>query len=79
MLAMEKNLYLSKSYFDFKNDRDDFSEMEKQKQVLKSLITFTLVKQSKGGDAIYHNPLLVTLVNSINTDDSDLLIFFKKN
>ena len=72
-----KNIYLSKSYFDFKNDKDDFSEREKQKQVLKSLITFTMVKNSKK-DEIYHNPLLVTLVNSINTNDSDLLIFFKK-
>ena len=61
-----KNIYLSKSYFDFKNDKDDFSEREKKKQVLKSLITFTMVKNSKK-DEIYHNPLLVTLVNSINT------------
>lgn len=72
-----KNIYLSKSYFDFKEDNDEFSEIEKQIQVLKSLITFTLVKKSKKG-SLYHNPLLITLVNSINTDDSDLLLFFKK-
>lgn len=72
-----KNLYLSKSYFDFVKDKDEFSEREKQKQVLKSLITFTLIKKSKQ-EKFYHNPLLITLVNSINTDNSDLLIFFKK-
>jgi len=33
-------------------------------------------KQKK--DNSYHHPLLITLVNSINTDDSDLLLFFKK-
>ena len=72
-----KNLYLSNSYFNFTQDRDDFSEREKQKQVLKSLIVFTLVKKSKK-QGVYHQPLLITLVNSINTDNSDLLLFFKK-
>ena len=42
-----KNLYLSQSYFSFTKDKDDFSEREKQKQVLKSLITFALVKKQK--------------------------------
>ncbi len=72
-----KNLYLSNSYFDFTKDKDDFSEREKQKQVLKSLITLAFVKKSKKKN-VYHNPLLITLVNSINTDDSDLLLFFEK-
>lgn len=72
-----KNLYLSQSYFNFTKDKDDFSEREKQKQVLKSLITFALVKKQKKENS-YHHPLLITLVNSINTDDADLLLFFKK-
>jgi len=72
-----KNLYLSNSYFNFTQDKDDFSEREKQKQVLKSLIVFTLVKKSKK-PGVYHQPLLITLVNSVNTNDSDLLLFFKK-
>ena len=72
-----KNLYLSPSYFNFTKDKDEFSEREKQKQVLKSLITFTLVKKAKKENS-YHHPLLITLVNSINTDDADLLLFFKK-
>lgn len=79
-----KNLYLSKSYFSFTKDKDDFSEREKQKQVLKSLITFAFIKKSHQlktnnyGLKTYHHPLLITLVNSINTDDADLLLFFKK-
>jgi len=72
-----KNLYLSNSYFNFTKDKDDFSEREKQKQVLKSLITLAFVKKSKK-EGVYHHPLLITLVNSINTDDSDLLLLFKK-
>ncbi|WAM36916.1 DEAD/DEAH box helicase family protein [Caldicellulosiruptor acetigenus] len=72
-----KNIYLSQSYFSFKDDKDDFNEEEKQKQVLKSLIVFSLVKKAKK-EGTYHHPLLITLVNSVNTDDSDLLLFFKK-
>jgi type III restriction enzyme len=72
-----KNLYLSNSYFDFSKNKDDFSEREKQKQVLKSLLVFTLVKKVKKENC-YHHPLLITLVNSINTEDADLLLFFQK-
>jgi len=72
-----KNLYLSSSYFNFKKNKDEFNEREKQKQVLKSLIVFTLIKKTKK-EKIYHNPLLVTLVNSVNTNDPDLLLLFKK-
>ena len=84
-----KNLYLSNSYFHFTQDKDDFSEREKQKQVLKSLIVFSIVKKSKK-NALYHYPLMVTLVNSVQNktkqkdiekqkkEFSDLLMFFKK-
>nr|BAV59395.1 type III modification methylase [Candidatus Endomicrobium trichonymphae] len=72
-----KNLYLSHAYFNFASEINELSEIEKQKQVLKSLLAFTLIKKSKK-QGCYHNPLLTTLVNSINTDNSDLLLFFKK-
>lgn len=72
-----KNIYLSNSNFDFKSKINDFTNREKQKQVLKSLIVFSYIKKSKP-ENYYHAPLLVTLVNSINTDDSDMLLFFKK-
>ena len=70
-----KNLYLSKSYFNFTKDKDDFNQRDKQRQVLKSLIIFSLVKKSKT-EGTYHNPMLMTLVNSVNIKDSDLLMFF---
>ena len=75
-----KNIYLSNSYFQFNKDKDEFAELEKQKQVLKSLLNFTIVKQAKQKkqNLPYHAPLLMTLVNSINTKNSDLLLFFKK-
>ena len=72
-----KNLYLSPSYFNFTKDKDDFSEIEKQKQVLKSLIVFALIKKQKI-EGLYHHPLLVTLVNSVNTNDADLILLFNK-
>ena len=72
-----KNIYLSESYFNFRNQIDDFNEREKQKQVLKSLITLATIKKAKR-EGMYHNPLMLTLVNTINTDESDLLLFFKK-
>ncbi|MDR0800237.1 MAG: DEAD/DEAH box helicase family protein [Endomicrobium sp.] len=72
-----KNLYLSPAYFTFASEINELTETEKQKEVLKSLLAFTLIKKSKK-QGYYHNPLLITLVNSINTDESDLLLFFKK-
>ncbi|MDR3244464.1 MAG: DEAD/DEAH box helicase family protein [Elusimicrobiota bacterium] len=72
-----KNLYLNQTYFTFSKEKDEFTQKEQQKQVLKSFIVFTLVKKSKKS-GFYHKPLLVTLVNSINTDEPDLLLFFKQ-
>ncbi|HHY09681.1 MAG TPA: DEAD/DEAH box helicase family protein, partial [Firmicutes bacterium] len=72
-----KNIYLADSYFDFKKDRDDFNEREKQRQVLKSLMTLAMLKIARK-ECTYHTPLMMTLVNSVNTEDSDLLLFFEK-
>src|SRR5690606_31079401 len=49
----------------------------KQRQVLKSLMTLTMIKKTRV-EGVYHNPLMITLVNSVNTEDSDLLMFFEK-
>jgi superfamily II DNA or RNA helicase len=70
-----KNIYLSESTYKFKKKSDDFDETQKQLQVLKSFITFTLVKKSKK-EGFYHNPLMVTLVDEINTVDADMDLFF---
>lgn len=71
-----KNIYVSDSYFTF-NRKNEFNDNDKQKQVLKSLITFTLIKKQKV-EGYYHNPLMVTLVDTVHEDDSDLYMFFKE-
>jgi len=64
-------------------DKEDYTGEEKQKIVLKSLILLTYVKKIYGKlinvqKSIYHNPLLLTLVNSVNTKDADLELFFRE-
>jgi hypothetical protein len=68
----------------FRKD-EDYSDEEKQKIVLKSLIVLAYLKKYflrigniDTGKHIYHNPLLLTLVNSINTVEADLKIFFRE-
>ncbi len=64
-------------------DEEDYSREEKQKIVLKSLILLTYakkfyedIKNIRAG--LYHKPLLLTLVNSVNTEDADLKLFFRE-
>lgn len=79
-----KHLVVLKQEFTaFKRKNEDFSDEEKELIVLKSLLLLTYTSIQK--DAIakaghpdwYHKPLLLTLVNSVDTDQSDLFIFFK--
>lgn len=73
-----KNIYLLEDTFKFNESDDEISEKEKQKELLKSLIVFYLLKKEKSKTELYHNPLMITLVNSVNIENSDLLNFFKK-
>lgn len=64
-------------------DEEDYSGEEKQKVVLKSLILLTYVKKtyekiSELSLNLYHKPMLLTLVNSVNTEDADLKLFFRE-
>ncbi len=64
-------------------DEEDYSGDEKQKIVLKSLILLTYVKKFYEDIKhirldLYHKPLLLTLVNSVNTEDADLKLFFRE-
>lgn len=64
-------------------DDEDYSGEEKQKIVLKSLILLAYAKKfaaqvRKVVPSMYHNPLLLTLVNSVNTEDADLKLFFRE-
>jgi type III restriction enzyme len=64
-------------------DEEDYNAEEKQKIVLKSLLLLTYAKKFatqvyKAAPGMYHDPLLLTLVNSVNTEDADLKLFFRE-
>ncbi len=82
-----KNIYLNETEYDAFRTRDqEISGEEKQKIVLKSIITFSFVsmrvkelREKSGMENLYHLPLMLTLVNSVNTDvneRNDLWAFF---
>ena len=66
----------------FRKDSGDFTDEEKQKIVLQSLLMMAYINKTREGlleatgAELYHRPLLLALVNSVNTDDADLKIFF---
>ncbi|MEM2174628.1 MAG: DEAD/DEAH box helicase family protein, partial [Candidatus Micrarchaeia archaeon] len=66
----------------FKDD-EDYTGEEKQKIVLKTLILLTYVKKfyekvREVKPDLYHKPMLLVLVNSVNTEDADLKLFFRE-
>ncbi|MHB1702808.1 MAG: DEAD/DEAH box helicase family protein [bacterium] len=76
-----KHIYVSGSEITAFKNKDDFSKIDKQKIVFKTLILLTYInkyfeKVRKINQTIYHKPMLLTLVNSVNTQDSDLELFF---
>lgn len=72
-----KNIWVSKTLYTFKNNETELDELEKQKEVLKSFIIYTAVKSSRNNVDLYHSPLLMTLVGTVNTKNSDLNIYFR--
>lgn len=73
---------LEQEFRAFRND-EDYNGEEKQKVVLKSLIMLAYVQKANGTIRkqradLYHRPLLLTLVNSVNTEDADLKLFFRE-
>lgn len=78
-----KHIFLSEEDVSAFRNEQDFSPIEKQKIVLKTLILFAYInkyaeKIKKIDKTLYHRPLLLTLVNSVNTEDADLLLFFQE-
>ena len=78
-----KHIYMSGSEVTAFRDKDDFSKVEKQKIVLKTLILQTYIKKyfekvRKEDKTLYHRPLLLTLVNSVDTKEADLKLFFSE-
>ncbi len=76
-----KHIYVSGSEVTAFRDKDDFSKIEKQKIVLKTLILLTYINQyfekvRKEDKTLYHRPLILTLVNSVDTKEADLKLFF---
>lgn len=74
-----KKIYISN--YELRAFKDEFSKEEKQKIVLKALVLLTYIKRQalkiKEIDKnLYHNPLLLVLVNSVNKEDADLKLFF---
>ncbi len=65
----------------FRRD-EDFTDDEKQKIVLQAMLMLTYASvsrerlQAATSPDLYHRPLLIALVNSVNTDDADLKLFF---
>ena len=65
-----------------KKNQEEFSDDDRKNIVLKSLITLAVIKKAKlevasAGNEMYHNPLMLTIANTVNTVEADLKIFFK--
>ena len=79
-----KHIYISRENLSaLENKSDEILQGEKQKILLKILIlqsainkNFEIVRQIN--PKLFHKPLLLTLVNSVNTEDSDLELFFRE-
>ena len=74
---------IGEEFKNFKKKDNDFNEEEKYKIVLKSLLILTAIKKETEfikniSDKLYHNPLLITIANEVNTETADLKIFFKQ-
>lgn len=68
-----------------KRGTGDYSDEEKRKVVAKSmlLVAFTAKKvrelrKTADEPTLYHHPMLMTLVNSVNTEDADLKLYFEQ-
>ena len=84
-----KSIYLNEREYDaFRSRGEEISHDERRKIVLKSLVTLAYVsmrvgelREKTGLESLYHLPLMLTLVNSVNTDieneRNDLWAFFQ--
>ena len=79
----KKICVLGKDVLGFRKRNGIFQEEDKQKIVLKSLILHTYIKQHlqkirKHNNDLYHNPLLLSIVNTVTDKGSDLRMFFSE-
>ena len=78
-----KHIAILEQEFRAFREKDDYKDDEKQKIVLKSLMLLAYVAKLAARlrtklPKMYHRPLLLTLVNSVNTEDADLKRFFRE-
>ncbi|XRP97452.1 DEAD/DEAH box helicase family protein [Methanocaldococcus sp. 16A] len=83
-----KHIYLLRQEMRAFKEKEDYNREEKQKIVLKALILLTYLKKIRENikeiaGNVYHEPLLLTLVNSVNLTDvkkdkPDLTLFFEE-
>jgi superfamily II DNA or RNA helicase len=83
-----KNIYVSEQEFEAFRNKKDFSDFEKQKIVLKTLILLAYLKKNyeeirrKTSLNIYHIPMMLTLTHTVNPKDvgkePDLVMFFRE-
>jgi superfamily II DNA or RNA helicase len=78
-----KHIYISKENIKALENRENAIDIEKQKILLKIFILQTAININlesvrKIKNDLYHKPLMLTLVNSVNTEDADLLLFFRE-
>ena len=63
-------------------DKEDYTGVEKQRVVLKALLMLAYVRKAQEGlppgRPAYHRPLMLALVNSVNTKNADLKLFFRE-
>ncbi len=79
-----KKLYIADANFQNFNQRNntDFTDNDKKNIIAQSFLTLALAKKHfhnlrEIDKSLYHSPLLITLANSVNTEESDLKIFYK--
>jgi len=78
-----KHIYVSSAEIKAFRGEGDFSPIEKQKIILKTLLLLTYInkyfeKIREIDNSLYHRPLLLTLVNSVDVEKSDLELFFRE-
>jgi superfamily II DNA or RNA helicase len=63
-------------------DNEDYTGAEKQRVVLKALLMLAYARKAQESlpstQPAYHRPLMLVLVNSVNTQDADLKLFFRE-
>jgi len=78
-----KHIFVSKQDISNLGKKDASLEYEKQKILLKIFVLLSAINKyyeeiKQADQKLYHKPLLLTLVNSVSTEDSDLELFFRE-